>query len=346
MDHRDKLLQIVKEKGPLLPSQINRELRTNVLFASAMLAEMVDQKKIKLSYLKVGGSPLYYVEGQEYKLEQFADKLPFQNHNSFNLLKNYKVLRDRDQNPETRVSLRELKDFAIPLEVNADNYSDLFWKFYLVSDTEAREIISVYLDSKLQKKEEDNMEKKQTPERQSEVQSTITGVQPPTETDFSQPSKKHAPLKMASSEADVSVSYHPAVSFSTLIDTEQPISLENSTGSDEEAANVSDFPDDDPFFIKVRDFFEAKEIEITFFDVIRKGSEYDFVIKLPSNVGYLNYYCKAKSKAKINDADLSAVFVHAQMKKLPVLFLVTGDLTKKANELLSREFKNIFVKTI
>ena len=65
MDHRESLLNIVKEKGPLLPAQINKELHTNVLFASAMLAEMVDQKKIRLTFMKVGGSPLYYCEGQE-----------------------------------------------------------------------------------------------------------------------------------------------------------------------------------------------------------------------------------------------------------------------------------------
>ena len=60
MDHREKLLKIVQDKGPLLPAQINRELNTNVLFASAMLSEMVDAKKLRLSSMKIGGSPLYY----------------------------------------------------------------------------------------------------------------------------------------------------------------------------------------------------------------------------------------------------------------------------------------------
>ena len=75
MDHRENILKIVKEKGPLLPAQVNKELRTNVLFASAMLSEMVDQKKIRLSSMRVGGSPLYFCEGQEHLLEKFAHKM-------------------------------------------------------------------------------------------------------------------------------------------------------------------------------------------------------------------------------------------------------------------------------
>ena len=70
-------------------------------------------------------------------------------------------------------------------------------------------------------------------------------------------------------------------------------------------------------------------------------------MKVPSAVGDLEYYCKAKSKKKITEIDLNAVFVQGQLKKLPVLFLITGDLTKKAQELLTTELnKGIIVRKI
>ena len=67
---------------------------------------------------------------------------------------------------------------------------------------------------------------------------------------------------------------------------------------------------------------------------------------MPSAVGSLIYYCKARSKKRISDSDLSSAFVQGQLKKLPVLFLTKGELTKKAKEMLSKEFKSIKIKKI
>ena len=72
----------------------------------------------------------------------------------------------------------------------------------------------------------------------------------------------------------------------------------------------------------------------------------DLIVEVPSAVGSLTYYCKAKNKKRISDSDLSSAFVQGQLKKLPVLFLTKGELTKKAREMLSKEFKNIKIKKI
>ena len=68
MDNRSEALKVVVERGPLQPSQIATTVNTNILFASAILSELVDAKKIKITYVKRGGSPFYYVSGQEEKL--------------------------------------------------------------------------------------------------------------------------------------------------------------------------------------------------------------------------------------------------------------------------------------
>lgn len=366
MDHREKLLSIVKEKGPLLPSQINKELRTNVLFASAMLSEMVQQKKLKLSSMKVGGSPLYYCDGQENSLEQFAEKLSEADRQAFTQLKSSKVLRDRDQDPHTRVALREIKDFAIPLEVNADGYSDLFWKYYLVSDGEAESLIRDYINSMEQKQAEQESAPAAEPERPKEVQATIGEVEIPEapqqeQVEVEAPAAELVPEEPQSIHPQSPVdsvtmthlqenqvpefAYQPAFSFSTAIDTEEQLTLEKEPEPEPEP-EAPEFPEDDEFFGKVRSFFDQSGIEIQEFENIRTGTEYDFIISLPSNVGALTYYCKAKSKSKLNEGDLSTTFVYGQMKKLPILLLTVGDLTKKAEELLESEFRNMFVKRI
>lgn len=411
MDHRENILKIVKEKGPLLPSQINRELRTNVLFASAMLSEMVDQKKIRLTSMRIGGSPLYYCDGQESKLEDFAHKLGGREYRVFELLKKSRILRDRDQDPQTRVALREIKDFAIPLEVSANGSTDLFWKFYLLPDDEAESSIRDYINSKVktaggkegsgpvagggkqggeasvvqqparqpakqpsaqgsqqgskQPAVQSSQERQVQPEqaqvaqdmpavaKPKEVQATIGEMQTsvrtpgPVSSLDAAPSKPVTSVKMTKLEEDEvpEFSYQPAVSFSTAIDTDEEVKLEKRPEPEPEPEGPV-FPEDDEFFDRVKAFFDSSGIDIVDFASVRKGTELDFIITLPSNVGVLNYYCKAKSKAKVTDGDISTAFVHGQMKKLPILFITLGDLTKSAQELLDKEFRSMFVKRI
>ncbi|MBU2560905.1 MAG: hypothetical protein KKD17_01310 [Nanoarchaeota archaeon] len=357
MDHREKLLSIVKENGPLLPAQINKELRTNVLFASAMLAEMVDQKKLRLTSMKVGGSPLYYCEGQEHLIEKFADRLNQQDFAAFDLLKGSKILRDRDQDPQMRVALREIKDFAVPLEVTANGYSDLFWKYYLVSDADAQSLIKDHINRREEVREDKAKEAEETKEeRPKEVQATIgaaaLSVEPKARTEevSAHPNKPVTSVTMTTLEQSEvpEFSYQPSVSFSTMIDTDEKVKIGKKRPDTipQPESKVLVFPEDDEFFTKIREFFDGAGIDIIDFDIIRKGTEYDLVVKLPSNVGVLEYYCKAKSKSKINDGDLASAFVQGQIKKLPILFVTVGDLTKRAEELLSKEFKSMFVKKI
>ena len=92
-------------------------------------------------------------------------------------------------------------------------------------------------------------------------------------------------------------------------------------------------------------FFTANNITVLEQVVLKKKNEYDFVVQLTSPVGQLHYYCKAKNKAKVGEADLSHAFVQGQLKKLPVLFLSPGSLTKPAQELL-KELKGLTVKQV
>ena len=66
-----KITDFLKSKGPGLPIQIAKEINQSSLFVSAYLSELADEKTIKISHLKVGGSPLYFLPGQEQLLEKF-----------------------------------------------------------------------------------------------------------------------------------------------------------------------------------------------------------------------------------------------------------------------------------
>jgi len=148
MEVNERILAIVKEKGPILPVQIAKEINDNILMASARLSELLSAKQIKISNLKVGGSPLYYFTGQESKLQNFTDNLHGKPKDAYNLLKQDKILRDSAQEPAIRVALREIKDFAVPLQVNYKNNVEIFWKWYLTDNKEAESLIKNILSKK------------------------------------------------------------------------------------------------------------------------------------------------------------------------------------------------------
>lgn len=279
MGNQEKILEIVKEKGPLLPVHVAKEIEVNILMASAMLSELVSNKLIKISHIKVGGSPLYYISGQEHKLQNFYDKLNDKEKKAFNLIKIRRVLQDSRQEPVIRAALRQIRDFAKPIEVVVGKERKIFWRWYMLSNNEIKSIIR----SKIKEKAETKPETK--PE-------TITKRKDDKERGF----------------VDTTVS--------------------------------------DVFFLKVKTFFKDKKIEVFTYNIIRKNSDIEFTIAIPTSVGPQRYYCRAKNKKKCNDGDLSAAYVKGEFKKLPVLFITTGEFTKKTKEMLNNEFKNITIKKI
>ncbi|MFC2134749.1 hypothetical protein ACFLTH_09045, partial [Bacteroidota bacterium] len=103
--------------------------------------------------------------------------------------------------------------------------------------------------------------------------------------------------------------------------------------------------DKEGFVKQIYGYFEEKNIEIVE-EISKKKSEIELRILIPSNVGQMEYYCKAKSKKKCNDGDLSSAYIKGQSLKLPVLFITIGEITKKAKEMLSKDFKGMMVKQI
>ena len=131
---KEKIISIFKIKGPCLPVNIAKETGLSILFASAFLSEFLSEKKIKISNMKVGGSPLYFIPGQETMLEKFSNYLKSKEKEAFDLLKEKNILKDINQEPSIRVALREIKDFAIPFKKDGE----IYWRYFNFSEKEIR----------------------------------------------------------------------------------------------------------------------------------------------------------------------------------------------------------------
>ncbi len=132
---KERIISILNAKGPGFPSPIASEIQTSILFTSAFLSELLSEKQIKITNMKVGSSPIYYIPGQESQLESFAIKyLKSKEKEAFIKLQENKILKDTEQEPAIRVALREIRDFAIPQEKN----NELYWKYFIASEEEVR----------------------------------------------------------------------------------------------------------------------------------------------------------------------------------------------------------------
>jgi len=305
MDNREKVIQTIRIRGPVIPAQIAKVIGTDIMIASATLSELVSKNALKISHVKFGSTPLYYLPGQEPRLQDFAKNLHEKEKRAYDLLMQKKIMMDRLLDPVVRVALRNIKDFAVPLQVKINDNIEIFWKWYLITNEEAAKIIKEIV--KLDEAKEPKKEVKP-------IQETITGKE------------QERP-----------------------IEEEKEIKKEELPEKEEKKEEKKKFVEkisEDKFLSEVKRFFEKSNIELIEEKVVKKNLDLDLIVEVPSAVGSLTYYCKAKNKKRISDSDLSSAFVQGQLKKLPVLFLTKGELTKKAREMLSKEFKNIKIKKI
>lgn len=158
----EKIIDILNEKGPSLPIQLAKQIGISSLFISAYLSELAGEKRIKVSHLRVGGSPLYFLEGQVGQLEEFYKFLHPKEAEAFILLKKNKILKDSEQEPAIRVALRSIRDFAIGFKKN----DEIYWKYFSVTDSEIEVILDSQKISKPEKIEPSKViEIKKIPER-------------------------------------------------------------------------------------------------------------------------------------------------------------------------------------
>ena len=285
---REKIVSFIKVNGPVLPVQVSKQFGGDLFFAGAVLSELVGRQKVRISNAKVGGSPVYYVDGQEYKLHVLYDHLKDVHKKVYDLLKDNKVLRDKDLEAWQRVALREIKDFAYPIQ----NEDGIFWKWYLINDNEAIQLI----------KERYYPELKEAPLEMPEVMPVV---------------------KQGAVEEKVA-----------LIED----SLPKEIIKEFQKPKLKKVHEPGDTSIAVRNYFSQKKAVIIEEKILRKNSELEYLVEIPSSVGKVKFFVKYRNKKVITDADLVLAHNDAQLRKLPLLFLSSGDLNKKAIEYASKHF--------
>src|SRR3989338_6434911 len=299
LETKERILEIIKSRGPSLPVHVSSELKISMLFASAFLSELLSERKIKISHMKAGGSPLYFVPGQEPMLENSSRYLHSKEKDAFIMLKENSVLEDEKMLPAIRVALRDIKDFAFPLPVETPLAEKrLFWRFLTTSEDEAREAIAKMTAKKEKPKQvkaedkEKKEEKAEKPEEKDEVKLK------PKET--TKTTKEEKPL--------------------ITLKEKKPEKLKK-------PAEKSDFS------LKALKFLDDNKIELLE-EMESKRKDFSARIRIESDFGKIEFLAVFKDKKKIGEDDLTVALHKAQSIKLPVLLVSTGEPDKKAQAYL------------
>lgn len=180
---KEKIINFLNQNGPSLPIHIAKAAQLDGIFAAAFVSELLAEKKVKMTFMRVGTSPVYYIPGQDQQLENFAQYLKSKEKEAYLILKENKFLKDSEQEPAIRVALNAIKDFAVPFTKNNEKY----WRYFIANEAEfylpieePKEKVSVQVkDEPLEKEEIKILEKqpkkeklKKTPKEKSSKKST------------------------------------------------------------------------------------------------------------------------------------------------------------------------------
>ena len=329
----EDVLKAVQAKGPAIPMDIRKFLgKGDSITIGAALSSLSSKGLVKCTNVKMGGSPFYYVRGQENKLESLSNYLNEKDKRTFEEIRSSKVLKDSVQEPLIRVSLRNIPDFAKKIELTNNDEKVLFWRWYMISEEEAISIIK------------GGSQRKQVVEPSQEV---IVSGSVSEERFISEEPQANEVIEVQEKEVEqVTTRIEEKIPESKEVSSE-PVKVVPKKESETQRTVSEDVEDfDDSFFKKIKKFFEDNNIYLKNANLIRKGSEYDLIISMKTPFGETDYFCKAKSKKKCNEGDLSSAYLQGQNKRLPTVFLTTGEITKKAKQKAHDEYKGLLIKEL
>lgn len=299
---KEKIVSTIKNNGPSLPARISRETGMSMLFASAFLSELLSEKRLKITNMKVGSSPVYYLPGQEEQLEPYSKYLKEKEKEAFLLLQENKFLKDNEQEPAIRVALRSIKDFA-KYFTSEEGFG--YWRYFLIPEQE--------FYNKKEKKEPENS-------KQEEKESSVPREQIKQETKTSEEKQDQTQEKTASKHNIFEPNEKKKSSES---------SSQKSSKSTKKKTSKNTHKKNERFFNKVKDYLKNKEIEIS--DIIGFDNK-ELILKI--NEEGKEKLLVAHNKKRIDEKDLTKANKKASEHKLEYVIFCLGEPLKRLNNLI------------
>jgi hypothetical protein len=328
---KEKIVTILKMKGPTIPVHIAKEIGMSMLFTSAFLSELLSDKKVKMSHMRVGNSPVYFVPGQESQLEKFSSYLRSKEKDAFALLQEKRFLKDSEQSPPIRVALREIRDFAISFR----NNGELYWKYLTTPESEFKhDIKSIeehrYIEAK--PKVFDNKERQISEKIIEDIKTEVIKIIEEKETEKPEEIiiKDEIEIEEIPGEEKEELE-EQEIQTSAKHPEERPKKVKKIKIAKPQKASKKKSPQkkDNEFFEKIKEFLSKETIEILNVESFNKN-EILLRIKSEGNEKLLVAY----NKKKITDKDIINANKKASQLNLKYTILSMGEPSKKLSNLI------------
>jgi hypothetical protein len=130
---KEKIIALIKELGPIVPSEITGRLESSSVIISALISELIKEGRVFYSHKKIGNSPVYYVTGQEESVrKRLLPELNIAEKKIVEFFENNKLVLKDNLSPQQRYMVDELRDFIKPLTLNINGVDKVFYKHYSI----------------------------------------------------------------------------------------------------------------------------------------------------------------------------------------------------------------------
>lgn len=309
-----KIVDLMKIRGPSLPVQVSKALNITSIFAGAFLSELYGEKIIKISHMKVGGSPLYFMPGQEHLLENFYQYLPGKEKEAFLLLKEKKILKDKKQQPAVRVALRNLKDFAFSF--SKDN--EIWWHFYSVTEEQVRELLEPLIEK--EKLKEEKLEK-QIEKPAIKITPEIKAI--PKIESAAEPEKLEIKEEKVEKPKEIEIKIKPKKPMA-----ERTLDIFDKTAEKLKTRRKKQAPE--KFLEEVREYLKEKGIELVNLEHYTKK---ELIAKIRFNLAPEKMHLLiAYDKKRIDEKDLLKAYKKSLQYKLDYVVFFKGEMPKRLKD--------------
>jgi hypothetical protein len=357
---KDKILGFIETNGPSLPIHISKYLKIDSMLSSAFLADLLSDKQVKISNMRVGNSPIYYLRGQEFQLEKFSNFLGGKEREVFHLLKEKKVLRDDRMLPATRVALRAIKDFSFSFDYNGV----LFWRFIQVNEQEAADMISaggVEFNQITQRAH--ILAQKEIVKQEAAVQPEVIREEPKIEEKIEEekveesleekPVEEEIEEEKEKTELDIFDKKVKETSNIENLDNLKDIEDTKTQLLDEIKRQAGHLvgkitkkgkeKKKSAFEEEIDSFFEEQDIDVVQ-EIKFKKKDGSGIVRISdaSESKGKEYLCIIRDKKMISEMDVMTALKSGQKARMPVVFVSSGEPNKKAEEWITY-FGDLFV---
>ncbi len=295
----DKAFDVVRT-GPVLPVEVASKLGVDSFLANAYLSQLVDAGKIKQSNERVGNSFVYFLAGQE---AQASSRIS-------NLLQGGK-------------KTARMYASSVPAGPEVEQKRQAFTQ--RLAEIEAKE--QIRKPAPQQPLPQIAQQKPQTVS-ETQKQEFLSTLRPAIESQL----KQQAPPQVQSAQLNLPKIPSPQAVFAAVgqnFNSQRVEGMEKAKSVFHKIKSTI-FMEEGRVVEKALGFLVDAGSEIIGKELRKKGREADILAIVPTPIGPIKFFVMARDKRTVSEAELSLAFTAGQHKKLPVIYVTNGKLTKSA----------------